>query len=371
MRLLIYLSITIFVPSLISGAPEMIGGTCSGFFVDETHVVTCAHCVPKGGTLEIVHESARTSADVVLIDTDLDIAVVSCHMSNVKALQIGDSESLKLLDDLYVFGFPLASTLGLELSASQGKLNSRRSVFGKHWLQLDAVINPGNSGGPVVNRWGQVVGIAVAKLNPFGMPNSQRIVPERINFAVPSSALRTRLLQAQIPFSFSAAPNRPDDDVFATVREATVLLSITPKIPATMSPPRAATRKTSSVAVSAIMTTKPNGISSRTFASNTPKLYAMFKTKGAKAGDKIRGVLIAEDVGEVAPANTKVLETILDMKGDTEAGDFSFSKPTNGWPVGKYRVEIYVNDELATAAKFTIKSAKKKSADEEEEESGD
>ena len=129
--------------------------------------------------------------------------------------------------------------------------------------------------------------------------------------------------------------------------------------------------KAGDVSVKVRMTAGPQDPPSTTFASNTPKLYAIFKTEGAKAGDKIRGVLIAEDVGDVAPANTKVLETILDMEGDTDAGDFSFSKPTNGWPVGKYRVEIYVNDQLATAAKFTIKAAKKKSSDEEEEESGD
>ena len=110
------------------------------------------------------------------------------------------------------------------------------------------------------------------------------------------------------------------------------------------------------VSVKVRMTTGPQDPPSTTFASNTPKLYAIFKTEGAKTGDKIRGVLIAEDVGDVAPANTKVLETILNVEGDTEAGDFSFSRPTNGWPVGKYRVEVYVNDELATAAKFTIKS---------------
>ena len=125
------------------------------------------------------------------------------------------------------------------------------------------------------------------------------------------------------------------------------------------------------VSVKVRMTAGPQDPPSTTFASNTPNLYAIFKTEGAKAGDKIRGVLIAEDVGDVAPANTKVLETILDVEGETEAGDFSFSKPTNGWPVGKYRVEIYLNDELATTAKFTIKAAKKKSSDEEEEESGD
>src|SRR5258707_2544741 len=123
------------------------------------------------------------------------------------------------------------------------------------------------------------------------------------------------------------------------------------------------------VSVKVRMTAGPQDPPSTTFATNTPSLYAIFKTEGAKAGDKIRGVLIAEDVGDVAPANTKVLETILDVEGDTEAGEFSFSKPTNGWPVGKYRVEIYLNDELATTAKFTIKAAKKKSSDAEEEES--
>ena len=125
------------------------------------------------------------------------------------------------------------------------------------------------------------------------------------------------------------------------------------------------------VSVKVRMTTGPQDPPSTTFASNTPTLYAIFKTEGAKAGDKIRGVLIAEDVGDVAPANTKVLETILEMEGDTEAGDFTFSKPTNGWPVGKYRLKIYLNDELATTANFTIKAAKKKSSEEEEEESGD
>src|ERR1035437_7128448 len=101
------------------------------------------------------------------------------------------------------------------------------------------------------------------------------------------------------------------------------------------------------VKVKAVMTTAPDDEPTTTFASNTPKLFAMFKTKGAQDGDKVRGVLIAEEVGDAAPANTKVLEQTLTLDGDTDDGDFKFSKPTNGWPVGKYRVEIFVNDEIA------------------------
>jgi outer membrane usher protein FimD/PapC len=96
----------------------------------------------------------------------------------------------------------------------------------------------------------------------------------------------------------------------------------------------------------------------------------MFRTTGIKNGDKLRGVLIAEDVGDVALVNTKVLEKTLTLEEDTDDGDFAFSKPTKGWPVGKYRVEIYVNDDLAKTVKFTIEAAKPEKG-EEEESSGD
>jgi hypothetical protein len=126
------------------------------------------------------------------------------------------------------------------------------------------------------------------------------------------------------------------------------------------------------VKVEAAMMTSPEGKETTTFAADAPKLYATFKTKGAKDGDKIRGVWIADDVGDAAPPGTKIDEKTLNAEGDTEDGVFSLSKPTNGWPVGKYHVEIYVNDELATKLKFTITAAaKSKKHSDDEEESGD
>ena len=125
------------------------------------------------------------------------------------------------------------------------------------------------------------------------------------------------------------------------------------------------------VSVKVTMSDEIEGDAMTTFTPDTFKIYALFKTKGAKNGDKIRGVLIAEDVGSVAPPNTKVLETKIDMEGDTEDGDFNFSKPTKGWPTGKYRVEIYLNDKLATTAKFSVNAFAKKKSSDGVEESGD
>jgi hypothetical protein len=90
------------------------------------------------------------------------------------------------------------------------------------------------------------------------------------------------------------------------------------------------------------------------FAADVPKLYAFFRSTGTKSGDSLRGVWIAEDVGSAAPRNTKIDEAGLTADEDNFYGAFSLTKPTKGWPVGKYRVEIYLGDELATTTKFTI-----------------
>lgn len=129
--------------------------------------------------------------------------------------------------------------------------------------------------------------------------------------------------------------------------------------------------KAGDVKVDAYMTTGTEDEAVTTFVTDTANIFAIFKTKGLKDGDKLRGVLVAEDVGDAAPANTKVLDKELAMDGDTDAGDFKFIKPSNGWPIGKYRVEIYVNDDLATKVKFTVKAAKSKKHEDEQESSGD
>ena len=126
------------------------------------------------------------------------------------------------------------------------------------------------------------------------------------------------------------------------------------------------------VKVEAVMMTEPHGREITAYTADAPRLYAIFKSKGSTEGDNIRCVWIADDVGDAAAKGTKIEEKTIAAKGDME-GEFSLSKPTPGWPLGKYHIEIYVNDELATKVNFEIKAApkSKKEADEEEEESGD
>jgi hypothetical protein len=96
------------------------------------------------------------------------------------------------------------------------------------------------------------------------------------------------------------------------------------------------------------------GESKTSFESDVPKIYAAFTGDAIKEGDKVRGVWIADDVGDAAPKNTKIDEaTVTAAKANVE-GSFSLSKPDKGWPAGKYRLELYVGDKLAQTLKFTI-----------------
>jgi hypothetical protein len=125
--------------------------------------------------------------------------------------------------------------------------------------------------------------------------------------------------------------------------------------PATQSAaPAAATAGAAKPVVESIIAKDSDTPPATAFAADIPKLYAFFRSTGTKQGDKFRGVWIAEDVGDAAPKETKIDEATLPAEKDDFNGAFSITKPNKGWPVGKYRAEIYVGDQLTSTAKFTI-----------------
>lgn len=90
------------------------------------------------------------------------------------------------------------------------------------------------------------------------------------------------------------------------------------------------------------------------FPSKLPKIFARWQGNGLPAHAKIRAVWIADDVGDVAPAGYKISEAATTATGADSFGTFTLSRPTKGWPLGKYHLDLYVNDAAAVSAPFTI-----------------
>ncbi|MDR3504390.1 MAG: DUF4189 domain-containing protein [Legionella sp.] len=102
------------------------------------------------------------------------------------------------------------------------------------------------------------------------------------------------------------------------------------------------------------------------FTKDTPFLYVFWKSTQLKQGQKIKSVWIAEDTNNVAPPNYKIDETELMLQlgrsgdliallpGNQWSGKFKITKPNKGWPLGKYHMDIYVDNNLVKSIKYNV-----------------
>lgn len=95
------------------------------------------------------------------------------------------------------------------------------------------------------------------------------------------------------------------------------------------------------------------------FSKDTPQLFYVCGSSDVHKGQVFKGEWIAADTNGAAPANYKIDEASIDVEktpGEDEVytAKFSLSKPTKGWPVGSYHVDVYLDGTLVQSAKFTI-----------------
>jgi len=92
------------------------------------------------------------------------------------------------------------------------------------------------------------------------------------------------------------------------------------------------------------------------FRADSAKIYTFWKGDALKAGDQIRAVWIAEGIGYTRLKDAKITEASVVAYKPDDDGIFSVARPKGGWPVGNYRLELYVGNRLAQTLKFTIES---------------
>ncbi len=158
-----------------NGTEKKKAGSGSGFLISsDGMIVTNRHVVDvEGVEYEVTfNDSLSEVAEVLAIDPIYDIAIMKINSTNKKYqyLQLGDSDSLNVGESVIAIGNALGE---LKNSVSVGIVSGlSRSVTAngnsgnieklEKVIQTDAAINKGNSGGPLINLYGQVVGVNVA-----------------------------------------------------------------------------------------------------------------------------------------------------------------------------------------------------------------
>lgn len=175
------------VETTVDGAADAQSGLIQGTGIVATsngYILTNAHVVnySRSNKVKIIlHNKKEYNAKVIGYDKTSDLAVLKVNASNLSAAVFGNSDQLEIGDSVIAIGNPggmnySSSLTGGYVSALNRAIEAH-SDNGMTYIQTDAAINPGNSGGPLVNMYGQVVGI-----------NSNKIVAtgyEGMGFAIP------------------------------------------------------------------------------------------------------------------------------------------------------------------------------------------
>jgi len=144
-------------------------GAGTGFVLSaDGLIVTNNHVVEDGTQITVTFaDGSAEDAAVVAADPSRDLAVLRVDRDDLLPLAVGDSDDLRLGDQLIAVGYAL--DLNGEPSVTAGILSAKeRSITAPsgeplvNLLQTDTAINPGNSGGPLLNGRGEVVGINTA-----------------------------------------------------------------------------------------------------------------------------------------------------------------------------------------------------------------
>ena len=163
------------------GATEQ-DGSGSGIIISEDgYILTNNHVIDNASQLKVVLGTGdEYEAVVVGKDVKTDLAILKINATSLPAAELGKSSELAVGDLAVAIGNPLGLEFyGSVTSGIISALNRTMNVEGREYtlIQTDAAINPGNSGGPLVNKYGQVVGINTVKISSS--------TAEGMGFAIP------------------------------------------------------------------------------------------------------------------------------------------------------------------------------------------
>lgn len=178
-------------PAVVTVMAQLDYGASLGtgvIFRKDGYVLTNYHVVAGSSDCSVTLSSGRTyEASYVGGDSGNDVAVLKLEASDLPTAEIGDSDALTVGDTVYAIGNPLGEELrGTLTDGIVSAINRDVKVSDRTMtlIQTNAALNEGNSGGPLINVYGQVVGVNTIKM----MSVSSNV--EGLGFALPMRSVQ-------------------------------------------------------------------------------------------------------------------------------------------------------------------------------------
>jgi S1-C subfamily serine protease len=203
--------------------------TGTGFVVSSSgHIVTNAHVVDGcvGDIQGNLTGEAPVKLRLVSSDETNDLALLQASGSFRGVAMIKD-KAVHSGDSVVAIGFPYHGLLTSDFTVTTGIVSSLSGIMNNtRYLQISAAVQPGNSGGPLLASTGEVVGVVAAKLNALKIAKATGDIPENINFAIKTGALRDFLDNSVVPYQTSESRNElKTAEITSNARAFTLLIS--------------------------------------------------------------------------------------------------------------------------------------------------
>ena len=210
---------------------KLVSVSGSGFVVSKNaHIVTNNHVVANcvGDIHGNLAGQAPVKLRVVSADEENDLAL----LQGPKKFKEKDIATIRVSavnsgDQVVAIGYPLHGLLTSDLTVTTGIISSLAGLHNDtRFLQISAPVQPGNSGGPLHDASGNVVGVVSAKLDALRMVKATGDIPQNVNFAIKTGALRDFLDNSAVPYRTTEPSGESKTaDIASAARTYTMLIS--------------------------------------------------------------------------------------------------------------------------------------------------
>ena len=169
--------------------PDRESSSGTGFFISvDGEVLTNAHVVENCATLRTTtSQGASAAAKILARDVRNDLALLGTGLAAKKVAAF--RTAIRQGEGVEAFGYPLTDVLAKSGNFTLGNVSALVGIGeDSRYLQISAPVQPGNSGGPLLDQFGNLVGVVSAKLNALKlMVATNGDIPQNVNFAIKAS----------------------------------------------------------------------------------------------------------------------------------------------------------------------------------------
>jgi S1-C subfamily serine protease len=201
----------------------------TGFVISANgHIITNNHVID--GCVGDIHGNLSGQGTMTLrtvaTDETNDLALLQAP-ETIKGAASIRATPIHPGDSIIVIGYPLHGLLTSDFTVASGIVSSLSGLLNDtRYLQISAGVQEGNSGGPLLDTSGNLVGVVAAKINALKFAKATGDLPQNINFAIKTGAVRDFLDNSAVPYeTMESKQEFKTAEIASKARAYTLLIS--------------------------------------------------------------------------------------------------------------------------------------------------